>query len=133
MNLIKKNISIILIGLIFSFLFSIYSINKFDIYEISTDEKHYHSMIKGVNANHWFKAKKIKDQLSQGINYLKLRKFMTQLPSLKIVLLYSYLTGDDLIESQNNKKLKQIKIILLIFQSVFYSLSLFFFSLKLLD
>lgn len=135
MNPIKKNISIILIGLIFSFLFSAYSINKFDVYEISTDEKHYHSMIKGVNANHWFKAKKIKDQLSQGINYFETGEVYDRnyLPS-KIVLLYSYLTGDDLIESQNNKKIvtDKKKIILLIFQSVFYSLSLFFFSLKLL-
>ena len=133
MNPIKKNISIILIGLIFSFLFSAYSINKFDVYEISTDEKHYHSMIKGVNANHWFKAKKIKDQLSQGINYFETGEVYDRnyLPS-KIVLLYSYLTGDDLIESQNNKKIvtDKKKIILLIFQSVFYSLSLFFFSLK---
>ena len=41
MNLIKKNLSIILIGLIFSFLFSVYSINKFDNYEIRTDNQKY--------------------------------------------------------------------------------------------
>ena len=51
MNPIKKITVIILVGLIFSFLFSAYSINKFDVYEISTDDKHYHSMIKGVKTN----------------------------------------------------------------------------------
>ena len=51
MSPIKRNISVILIGLIFSFLFSAYSINKFDVYEISTDDNHYHSMIKGVKTN----------------------------------------------------------------------------------
>jgi hypothetical protein len=136
MNLIKKNISIILIGLIFSILFSAYSINKFDIYEISTDDKQYHSMIKSVNANHWIKAKKIKDQLSQGKNYFETGEIYDRnyLPS-KIFLLYSYLSGDDLIESQKKNKIvtDNKKILFLIFQSVLYSLSLFFFSLRLLN
>ena len=136
MNLIKKNISIILIGLIFSFLFSIYSINKFDIYEIRTDNKTYHSMIKGVNANHWLKAKNIKDQLSEGKNYMETGDIYDRnyLPS-KIFLLYSYITGDNLTESQNKNKIvtDKKKIIFLFFQSILYFSILFFFSLRLLS
>ncbi len=136
MSPIKKISVIILIGLIFSFLFSAYSINKFDVYEISTDDKHYHQMIKGVNANHWIKAKKIKDQLSQGKNYFETGEIYDRnyLPS-KIFLLYSYLTGDELVESQNNNKIvtDKKKIVFLIFQSILYSLSLLFFSLRLLN
>ncbi len=136
MSPIKKISVIILIGLTFSFLFSAYSINKFDVYEISTDDKHYHQMIKGVNANHWIKAKKIKDQLSQGKNYFETGEIYDRnyLPS-KIFLLYSYLTGDELVESQNNNKIvtDKKKIVFLIFQSILYSLSLFFFSLRLLN
>ena len=131
----KKITVIILVGLIFSFLFSAYSINKFDVYEISTDDKHYHSMIKGVNANHWIKAKKIKDQLSQGKNYFETGEIYDRnyLPS-KIFLLYSYLASDELVESQNNNKIvtDKKKIIFLFFQSILYFLSLFFFSLRLL-
>ena len=136
MKSIKKNILVILIGLIFSILFSAYSINKFDIYEISTDDKQYHSMIKGVNANHWIKAKKIKDQLSQGKNYFETGEIYDRnyLPS-KIFLLYSYLSGDDLVESQKKNKIvtDNKKVLFLIFQSVLYYLSLFFFSLCLLN
>ena len=136
MSPIKKNISIILIGLICSFLFSTYSINKYDSYEISTDNKNYHSMIKGVNANHWKKAKRIKDQLSEGKNYFETGDIYDRnyLPS-KIFLLYSYLTGDELIESQNDNKIvtNNKKIIFLFFQSILYSSILFIFSLKLLD
>tara|TARA_B100001057_G_scaffold200266_1_gene200955 strand:+ start:495 stop:1862 length:1368 start_codon:yes stop_codon:yes gene_type:complete len=136
MKSIKKNILVILIGLIFSILFSSYSINKFDIYEISTDDKQYHSMIKGVNANHWIKAKKIKDQLSQGKNYFETGEIYDRnyLPS-KIFLLYSYLSGDDLVESQKKNKIvtDNKKVLFLIFQSVLYYLSLFFFSLRLLN
>ena len=136
MNLIKKNISIILIGLIFSFLFSIYSINKFDIYEIRTDNKTYHSMIKGVNANHWLKAKNIRDQLSEGKNYMETGDIYDRnyLPS-KIFLLYSYITGDNLTESQNKNKIvtDKKKIIFLFFQSILYFSILFFFSLRLLS
>lgn len=136
MTPIKKNILIILIGLFCSFLFSTYSINKYDIYEISTDNKNYHSMIKGVNANHWKKAKNIKDQLSEGKNYFETGDIYDRnyLPS-KIFLLYSYLTGDELIESQNDNKIvtNNKKIIFLFFQSILYSSILFIFSLKLLD
>ena len=135
MNSIKKNISIILIGLIFSFLFSIYSINKFDIYEIRTDNKNYHSMIKGVNASHWLKAKNIKDQLSEGKSYMETGDIYDRnyLPS-KIFLLYSYITGDNLTESQNKNKIvtDKKKIIFLFFQSILYFSILFFFSLRLL-
>ena len=135
MNSIKKNISIILIGLIFSFLFSIYSINKFDNYEIRTDNHNYHSMIKGVNANHWLKAKNIKDQLSEGKNYMETGDIYDRnyLPS-KIFLLYSYVTGDNLTESQNKNKIvtDKKKIIFLFFQSILYFSILFFFSLRLL-
>ena len=146
MNPIKKITVIILVGLTFSFLFSAYSINKFDVYEISTDDKHYHSMIKGVNANHWIKAKKIRDQLSQGKNYFETGEIYDRnyLPS-KIILLYSYFANDELVESQNNNKIvthnqednkivtDKKKIIFLIFQSILYFLSLFFFSLRLLN
>ena len=135
MNSIKKNISIILIGLIFSFLFSIYSINKFDIYEIRTDNKNYHSMIKGVNANHWIKAKNIRDQLSEGKNFMETGDIYDRnyLPS-KIFLLYSYITGDNLTENQNKNKIvtDKKKIIFLFFQSILYFSILFFFSLRLL-
>ena len=135
MNLIKKNLSIILIGLIFSFLFSVYSINKFDNYEIRTDNQNYHSMIKGVNANHWLKAKNIKDQLSEGKNYMETGDIYDRnyLPS-KIFLLYSYITGDNLTESQNKNKIvtDKKKIIFLFFQSILYFSILFFFSLRLL-
>ena len=49
--------------------------------------------------------------------------------------MYSYLTGDELIESQNDNKIvtNNKKIIFLFFQSILYSSILFIFSLKLLD
>ena len=63
-------------------------------------------MIKGVNANHWLKAKNIKDQLSEGKNYMETGDIYDRnyLPS-KIFLLYSYITGDNLTESQNKNKI----------------------------
>ena len=131
MNLIKKNLSIILIGLIFSFLFSVYSINKFDNYEIRTDNQNYHSMIKGVNANHWLKAKNIKDQLSEGKNYMETGDIYDRnyLPS-KIFLLYSYITGDNLTESQNkNKIVTDKKKLFFYFFNQFYIFLFYFFSL----
>ncbi len=135
MIIIKKNIVIILIGFILSTLFSIYSVNKFDVYEISSDDKHKHSMIKGVNANHWYEAKNIKDQLSEGKNYFQTGDIYDRnyLPS-KIFLVYSYITGDLLVEDEPDRKIvtDKKKIIFLIFQSILYFSILFFFSLRLL-
>ena len=56
------------------------------------------------------------------------------LPS-KIFLLYSYITGDNLTESQNKNKIvtDKKKIIFLFFQSILYFSILFFFSLRLLS
>jgi len=92
-------------------------------------------MIKGVNAGHWFKAKNIKDQLSEGKNYMETGDIYDRnyLPS-KIFLLYSYVTGDNLTESQNKNKIvtDKKKIIFLFFQSILYFSILFFFSLRLL-
>ena len=136
MSVIKKNILIILIGFSLSCLLSIYSINKFDIYEISSDDEQRHSMIKGVNANHWYKAKDIKDQLSEGKSYFQTGDIYDRnyLPS-RIFLIYSYLTGDQLVEDRPDSKIvtNKKKVIFLIFQSILYFSILFFFSLRLLN
>ncbi len=130
----KKAFFAILLGFFFSSIFSFYTISKYNNYEKSTDDKHYHSLIKGVNANHWLKAKLTKDQLSNGKNYFETGDAHDRnyLPS-RIFLIYSFISNDELLDSENKIVTNNKKLFFLVFQSLLYFSILFFFARKLFE
>ena len=131
MNHSKKILFFLIVGFVFSNLFSYYNIKNFDLYEnIDTDGEIRHSLLKGVNANHWYKAKDIKDDLNNGKNYFETGGSNEQnyLPS-RIILIYSLITGHDLFDKNDETLIvtDNKKIVFLFFQT-----SLYFFLLIML-
>ena len=131
--MIKKTFFLILLGFFLSTIINLYYIENFDRYEISTDKRERHSLIKGVNENHWRHAKVIKEQLKNGEKYFDTGQIYNRnyLPS-KILLIYSFLSDDEMVEEDTKKiTTDKKKLSFLIFQSVLYFSILFFFSKEL--
>ena len=93
-------------------------------------------MIMGDTKFYWTEAEELKRDLYDGKNYFNSgRKYTrTYLPS-KILALYSHISGQELFENFENKKIKSgyEKLTFLILQSLIYYLALFFFHQKILD
>ena len=128
----KKNIFfIILIGFLISSLASFFNLKKYD--QISNQS---HNMIVGDIKLVWTEAETLKRDLYDGKNYFNSGKEYTRtyLPS-KILALYSHVSGQELFENFENKKIKRgyEKLTFLILQSLIYYLALFFFHQKILD
>ncbi len=133
-------VKFILIGFAISLIFSIINISFFDKYEVSTDLKEQHAMIKGDNAAYWYEAALI-DKGMKNKNFFEAgpKFYNAYLPS-KINLLFSKMFNFDL-TNDNFKKitpdnitefnwitLNKKKNFLLLFQSC-----LFYFSIYLLS
>ena len=69
----KKNFLLItvFIGLFLSILNNFYQISKYDNYEISTDDRPGHSMIKGDIIDFWSEGQEIKQDILSGKNYFE--------------------------------------------------------------
>jgi hypothetical protein len=128
----KKNIFfIILIGFLISSITGLFYLKKYD--QISNQT---HSMIRGDIKLIWIEAEELKRDLYDGKNYFNSGREYTRtyLPS-KILALYSHISGQELFENFENKKIKKgyEKLTFLILQSLIYYLALFFFHQKILD
>ena len=103
----KKNLFliIILLGLFLSIFNNFYQISKYDRYEISTDEKENHSMIKGDIIDYWSEGQKIKTDIQSGKNYFETGGEYRRpyLPS-RIVFLFTSLFKKNFIENDKEKK-----------------------------
>lgn len=127
----KKNLFliIILLGLFLSIFNNFYQISKYDRYEISTDEKENHSMIKGDIIDYWSEGQKIKTDIQSGKNYFETGGEYRRpyLPS-RIVFLFTSLFKKNFIENDKEKKVNidKKKIFFLIFQSILYFTSIIF-------
>jgi len=129
----KKIYSVIVISFIISIIFSVIAINKYDTYEISTDEIENHRMIKGDIPSIWIDGEKIKKDLQNGKSYFDSggEIHRSYLPP-RLIALYSYLINYNLFEDWENKIIssENKKIYYLILQSIFYYIILFFFLKK---
>ena len=127
----KKIKLIVFFGLLINILISFYYIQNFDSYEkIDTDGEFRHNLIKGINENHWLKAYKIKKETNAGKNFFRSGETYDRnyLPSINFYI-YSILSGDELYEKQDNQiKITQSKkkFLFILFQAIFYSISLLF-------
>ena len=127
----KRIYFIIILGFIINIFISFFYIEKFNSYELlDTDDELRHSLIKGINENHWNKAYKLKKDLESGKNFFQSGSAYDRnyLPSLNFFL-YSKISSDQLYENYDNElKISQTdkKIYFLIFQSLFYCISIFF-------
>ncbi len=129
----KKIYSIILFSFIISIIFSVIVVNKYDTYEISTDEFENHRMIKGDIPSIWMDGEIIKRDLQSGKNYFDSGKEIhrSYLPP-RLIALYSYLFNYNLFEDWDNKIIssENKKIYYLFLQSIFYYIVLIFFLRK---
>ena len=128
----KKKIKLVIFfGFLLNVLLSFYYIQNYNNYEkVDTDRKFRHNLIKGINENHWLKAYILKQDIKSGKNFLESGDIYDRnyLPSINFYI-YALLSGDDLYEESEEKiKITKTnkKIFFLIFQSLFYSLSLIF-------
>lgn len=126
--LINKRIYItILVAFLLSLITSSIFVKNFDRYEISTDEKENHAMIKGDIPDMWIDAQVIKNDLSSGKGYFESGKeiFRSYLPPRSFAL-YSYVFNYELFENWEKKIFSSDnkKIYFLFLQSIFYFFSL---------
>ena len=99
----KKNIFfIILIGFLISSITGLFYLKKYD--QISNQP---HSMIRGDIKLIWIEAEELKRDLYDGKNYFNSGRQYTRtyLPS-KILALYSHISGQELFENFENKKIE---------------------------
>ena len=129
MQVIFKQLNYKYILLIFSLLISIsistYFVSKYDAYQIDGLT---HIMLKEETFAHWFQAANIIEQLKQDINFFVAGNevFTKPLPQ-RIVVVYSLILNFDIINSVTNQINLGFKLPFLIFQSLFYYLSVLFF------
>ena len=125
----KKIFLVIFFGLIVSVSLSLFNISKFDKNIILKDGSLSHKMIKSDILYHYKIAQDIKNDL-ENKNYFETGGFFERnyLPS-KIFLIFSFISGEELFDDEENKIIVSTnnkKISLLIFQSLFYFLCLYF-------
>ena len=110
-----KTISFLLIFLS-SIIFATFIVNKYDKYEVSTDNKSNHSMIKGDVHKYYSEASFIKKQSEQGVAFYKSgRSYYQAFLPPKLISVFYILTSEDLfldeiiddvkfkVKSKNNK------------------------------
>ena len=92
MNLINKTYILIFTSLLISIISTNIFINKYDKYEISTDEIENHRIVKGDIPDIWVDGEIIKRDLEKGKNYFVSGKeiFRSYLPP-RLIALYSYI------------------------------------------
>ena len=90
-----KVASFVLLFLI-SILFATFIVNKYDKYEVSSDNKSNHIMIKGDTYKYWTEASFIKEQIEDGVPFYKLGRAYYQafLPPKLISAFYALISED---------------------------------------
>ena len=130
MNLINKTYILIFTSLLISIISTNIFINKYDKYEISTDEIENHRIVKGDIPDIWVDGEIIKRDLEKGKNYFVSGKeiFRSYLPP-RLIALYSHVFNYKLFENWNKKIISSNsnKIYYLIIQSIIYYIILIFF------
>jgi len=120
------------IGIIISFFWSIYNLNKFDKIKLNYDGAYYNQLLYADLAATWNIADKFKKELDQGNNFFSsipsYERFL--LPSI-IVGFYYHLINKDIYTNSNDGKLvikeKNFKINILLIQIFFYFFTLYLF------
>ena len=121
---------ILLIGIIISIFYANFNLKVFD-----KNENNNHLMIRGDTNLIWYEAETFKKDLINNKNFFgNGSEYMrTFLPS-KLIAFYSLITGYDLYEDfTTDKKSTNGKLLYLLFQILFYYLSLLFLYERLLD
>jgi len=126
----------ILFGIIISFFWSIYNLNKFDKIKINYEGKLYNQLLYADLASTWRTAEKFKKELDKGHNFFlsipNYERFL--LPSL-IVGYYYHVINKDIYVVLDKKEIvikeKNFKFNILIFQIFFYFFSVYLFSTEL--
>ena len=138
MNSLKNKKNIFYFIFIFSLLLSIFNsiiqMKYFDNYKNSTITIDRHSMITGDIEEFWREGDQISKDIKGGKNYFETGGEYRRpyLPS-RIFALFSILSSENLVTEDQKISLGGKKIILLIFQSLFYYTLLFFLYQKFLD
>ena len=126
----NKTYFVILFALLISILMNIKVVNKYDKYEVSTDDIQNHSMIKGDLPDIWKNGQIIKNDLNEGKNYFLAGEedHRSYLPP-RLIALFSYIFNFELFENWNEKIISSDnkKIYYLFFQTTLYFLVLIIF------
>ena len=131
----NKTYFVILFALLISILMNIKVVNKYDKYEISTDDIENHAMIKGDIPSIWENGEIIKKDLKEGKNYFLAgeENHRSYLPP-RLIALFSYIFDYELFENWDKKIINSDnkKIYFLFFQSILYFLilAIFFREIK---
>ncbi len=135
MSIENKTYFVIIISFIISIITTKILINKYDLYEISTDAIENHRMVKGDIPSIWINGETIKREMENGKNYFVTGKEIhrSYLPP-RLIALYSYVFNYNLFEDWEKKIIssENKKIYYLILQSIFYYTVLVFFFKKIL-
>ena len=117
----KITLLVIFFGFIFSILFSINNLNKYDK-NINSNGSFYHQMIKADPYRYLSHGAEIKNQLKNGINFFKTgREHYTKYLPPRIAAAYYYLFDINLFNNFEEKKINTgIHFPYLVFQCFFY-------------
>lgn len=128
MNTKNKIYLIILLGLFLSAILSFYYVSTYDAYEIYSDLSKRHQMIKSDVGKFWYFANELKKDINMGINFFETGTEY-RIPYLPEKTLYflSSLINLELYNESGNVNLDKKKVLILIFQAIFYYLSILFF------
>lgn len=128
MNTKNKIYLIILLGLFLSAILSLYYVSTYDAYEIYSDLSKRHQMIKSDVGKFWYFANELKKDINMGINFFETGTEY-RIPYLPEKTLYflSSLINLELYNESGNVNLDKKKVLILIFQAIFYYLSILFF------
>ena len=130
MNIVKKTYILIFISFLISIVSTNIFINKYDKYEISTDDIENHQIVKGDIPDIWIDGEIIKRDLLNGKNYFESGKeiFRSYLPP-RLIALYSHVFNYSLFENWDKRIISSnnSKIYYLILQTILYYIILIFF------
>lgn len=135
-NIFKIEIFIIFFSIVLSIYFAVFDLNKFDKIKINFENETYNSLLYEDLEQTWRIADKFKNDLDSGKNFVdslpSYRHYF--LPSIIVGYYYHLIDKDIFIDQLNNKnviKVNNSKLPILIFQIIFYYLSVFVFSIEL--
>ena len=116
---------IILLSLILSITLSFFYVNLYDAYQLDQTS---HIMLKEETYAHWFGAAMIIEQLKDGVSFFVAGgEHYTKPLMRRIIVLYSLITDHQIMRNSENLIALGGKISFLIYQSIFYYLSVYIF------
>ena len=123
----------IIVAFLASAILSSQYISKYDRLKTSDKGYHDHVMIKSPIANHWKEADELLKDIKSGKSYFTSGKehYDEFLPA-RLLALYYYITGYEIIDSNKNFKINNGKLPYLIIKTFLYYLTLFYLCKKIL-